>query len=77
MESAHCTMKHKDELLNTIYMKLAQDIDNLIKIGVATNMQIIRNSLSEKLKHVSVQMTEMVHFACKRQWDVYDRMKSD
>ena len=77
MESAHGTMKHKDESLNAMYMKLAQDIDNLIKIGVAKNMQIVRNNLSEKLKRTSVQMNEMVNSACNRQWETCDRMKSN
>ncbi|XP_076670153.1 kinesin-like protein Klp61F [Andrena cerasifolii] len=77
MESAHDTMKHKDESLNTIYMKLAKDIDNLIKIGVAKNMQIVRNNLSEKLKRASVQMNEMVNSACNRQRETCDRMKSN
>ncbi|XP_076673120.1 kinesin-like protein KIF11 isoform X2 [Andrena cerasifolii] len=77
MEGAHRTVKHKDELLNTISMKLAQDIDNLIKLGVAQNMQIVRNNLSEKLKRASVQMNEIVNSACNRHLDSCDRMKTD
>ena len=77
IEGARGTMGHKDELLNTISMKLAGDIDNLIKIGVARNMQIVRNNLSEKLKLASVQMNEIVNSACNRHLESCNRMKSD
>ena len=77
MEGARGTMKHKNELLNTISMKLAQDIDKLIKIGVAQNIQIVRNNLSEKLKLASVQMNEIVNSACNRHVESCNRMKND
>ena len=77
MESSHRTMKHKDELLNTISTKLAQDMDNLIKLGVAQNMHVVRNNLSEKLKRASVQMNEIINTACNRHLESYDRMKTD
>ncbi|XP_076678935.1 uncharacterized protein LOC143374573 [Andrena cerasifolii] len=75
IESAHGTMKQKDEILNTMYIKLAEDIDNLIKIGVAKKLQTVRNDLHEKLKHASTRTTEMVESACKRQLEACDRMK--
>ncbi|XP_076678863.1 kinesin-like protein Klp61F [Andrena cerasifolii] len=76
-ESIYGTMKQKDEMLNTMHMKLAQDIDNLIKIGVAKNMNTVRNNLHEKLKHASTRMTEMVESARKRELEACDRMKTD
>ena len=40
-------------------------------------MQIVRNSLPEKLKRTSVQVNGMVNSACNRHLEACDRMKRD
>ncbi|CAK9822014.1 Kinesin-like protein Klp61F [Anthophora retusa] len=58
------TIESEHELLNTISTKVVQHIDNMLENAIAKNLQIVRNTVSQKLTQTLCSIKEMVDSAC-------------
>ncbi|CAK9814688.1 Kinesin-like protein KIF11 [Anthophora quadrimaculata] len=65
------TIESEHELLNTISTKVVQHIDNMLENAIAKNLQIVRNTVSQKLTQTLCSIKEMVDSACNYELEHY------
>ncbi|CAK9807339.1 Kinesin-like protein Klp61F [Anthophora plagiata] len=68
------TIESEHELLNTISTKVAQQVDNMLANAIAKNLQIVRNTVSQKLTQALYSIKEMVDSACNYELEHYARL---
>ncbi|OAD60456.1 hypothetical protein WN48_05428, partial [Eufriesea mexicana] len=66
------TIESEHELMSVVFLKLAQNIDNIIENEIIKNLQIITNNVSEKLKQTLTLVNETIDSTCNYKLETYD-----
>lgn len=72
------TVESQNKLLSIISTKLAENIfEKIIENEIARNLQMVRSTVSEKIKQTTVLMKEMIDSACAYELENYNRTSQD
>ncbi|XP_054007710.1 kinesin-like protein Klp61F isoform X1 [Hylaeus anthracinus] len=72
MQGAVNMIDHENEFLNTVVMELTENIDGTIESEVADKLQLLKDSLLEKINKTKIYLNEMIDDMIKRELKAYE-----